>query len=171
MYPIYSLCHIIKNLPPVRIVRNKIAQREELPSDTEKLEIEAFVMNNAGRELPCKLEFISEAGLAKIKFMYKSKKFITGRHLRMIDALQELRQKLYDYGFILKLCSCCKYFTSNIDGSTNMLKGFCNSNYPSPSLEPKATLIWNSCTDFEPAAVTNLIDEMAETQEPEEQSH
>lgn len=171
LYPVYSLCHIIKNLPPVRIVKNKIAQKEDLSSDTEKLEIEAFVMNNAGRELPCKLEFISESGLAKIKFMYKSKKFITGRHLRMIDALQELRQKLYDYGFILKLCSCCKYFTSNIDGSTNMLKGFCNSNYPSPSLEPKATLIWNSCTDFEPAAGTNLIDEMAETQETEEQSH
>lgn len=168
LYPLYSLCHIIKNLPPVRIVKNKIAQREELPADTEKLEIEAFVMNSAGRELPCKLEFISEAGLAKIKFMYKSKKFITGRHLRMIDALQELRQKLYEHGFILKLCSCCKYFTSSIDGSTNMLKGFCNSDYPSPSLEPKATLIWNSCTDFEPAAVTTLLEEMTETQESEE---
>ena len=58
---------------------------------------------------------------------------MTGRHLRMIDALQELRQKLHEYGFILKLCSCCKYFTSNIDGSTNVLKGFCNSDYPSPS--------------------------------------
>ncbi len=160
LYPIYSLCHIIKNLPPVRIVRNKIANREELPADTEKLEVEAFVMNNAGRELPCKLEFISEAGLAKIKFMYKSRKFVTGRHLRMIDALQELRQKLADYNFILKLCSCCKYFTSNIDGSTNMLKGFCNSDYPSPSIkEPKATLIWNSCTDFEPVEMTNIIDE------------
>lgn len=166
LYPIYSLCHIIKNLPPVRIIRNKIANREELPEDTQKLEIEAFVMNSAGRELPCKLEFISESGLAKIKFMYKSRKFVTGRHLRMIDALQELRQKLNEYNFVLKLCSCCKYFTSNIDGSTNMLKGFCNSDYPSPSIkEHKATLIWNSCTDFEPASITNLIDEINEEQE------
>lgn len=161
LYPIYSICHIIKNLPPVRIVRNKIAKREDLPKGTEKLSIDAFVMNNAGRELPCKVEFISEAGLAKIKFIYKNKKFITGRHLRMIDALQEIRQKLYDYGFILKICSCCKYFVSDQDGSTNMLKGFCNSNYPSPSIkEKRPTLIWNSCTDFEPAKVANLLEEI-----------
>lgn len=161
LYPIYSLCHIIKNLPPVRIIRNKIAQREELPEGTEKLVIDAFVMNSAGRELPCKLEFISESGLAKIKFMYKNRKFLTGRHLRMIDALQEIRQKLSDYGFVLKICSCCKYFTSNVDGSTNMLKGFCSSDYPSPSIkEPRPTLIWNSCTDFEPAEISTLLDEL-----------
>lgn len=163
LYPIYSLCHIIKNLPPVRFTKNKIEQRENLSPDTEKLEVESFVMNKSGRELPCKLEFISEAGLAKIKFIYKNRKFITGKHLRMLDALQELRQKLNEYGMILKLCSCCKYFTSNIDGSTNMLKGFCSSDYPSPSIkEPRATLIWNSCTDFEPAVVTTILDELAQ---------
>lgn len=165
LYPIYSLCHIIKNLPPIRVIRNKILKREDLPEGSEKLTIDAFVMNASGRELPCKLEFISEAGLAKIRFMYKNRKFVTDRHLRMIDALQEIRQKLYDYGFVLKICSCCKYFTSNVDGSTNMLKGFCHSDYPSPSIkEPRATLIWNSCSDFEPAQVTNLMDEL-ETQE------
>ena len=160
-YPFYSMCHIIKNLPPVRAVRNRIEKRESLPENTDKLAIEAFVMNNSGRELPCKVEFISEAGLAKIKFIYKNKKFVTGRHLRMIDALQEIRQKLYDYGFVLKVCSCCKYFRSEQDGSTNMLKGFCLSDYPSPSIkEKRPTVIWNSCTDFEPAQVVNLIDEL-----------
>jgi hypothetical protein len=168
LYPVYSFCHIIKNLPPVRLVRSKITKIEELPEGTEKLEVEAFVMNSAGRELPCMLEFISESGLAKIKFLYKNKKFMTGRHLRMIDALQELRTKLYEYGFVLKLCSCCKYFTSDVDGSTNMLKGFCNSDYPSPSLKDKPTLIWNSCTDFEPAKVTNLLDDIADEQATQE---
>lgn len=174
LYPIYSLCHIIKNLPPIRGLRNKITQREELPDDTEKLVIEAFVMNNAGRELPCKLEFISESGLAKIKFLYKNKKFVTGRHLRMIDALQEIRKKLYDYGFVLKICSCCKHFTSCQDGSTNMLKGYCNSDYPSPSIkEPKPTLIWNSCAEFEaaPFQASTLLEEMVKEQESLEQSH
>ena len=163
LYPVYSLCNIIKNLPPVRFARNKIAKREELPEGTEKLAIDVFVMNNAGRELPCQLEFISESGLAKIKFIYKNKKFVTGRHLRMIDALHEIRQKLADYGLILKICSCCKYFTSEADGSTNMLKGFCNSDYPSPSIkENRPTLIWNSCTEFEPAEVTNILEEISE---------
>ncbi len=166
LYPIYSLCHIIKNLPPIRLVRNKISNREELPEGTEKLAIDIFAVNTSGRELPCKIEFISETGLAKIKFMYKNKKFVTGRHLRMIDALQEIRSRLYDYGFVLKICSCCKYFTSNVDGSTNMVKGFCRSDYPSPSIKgKKPTLIWNSCTDFEPAKVTNLLEEMADEQE------
>lgn len=162
-YPIYSLCHIIKNLPPVRFAKSKIAQREAAINDTEKLEIETFVMNTAGRELPCKVEFISEAGFAKIKFIYKTKTFVTSRHLRMIDALQELRQKLYIHGMILKLCSSCKHFTSELDGSQNVLKGFCNSDYPSPSLlEPRATLIWNSCSDFEPAVPTTIIDELTQ---------
>lgn len=172
LYPIYSLAHIVKNLPPIRTIRAKITQKEELPEGTEKLEIEAFVVNSAGRELPCKIEFISESGLAKIKFIYKKKKFVTARHLRMIDALQEIRQKLYDYGFVLKICSCCKYYTSNVDGTTNMLKGFCNSDYPSPSITgQKPTLIWNSCTDFEPAKVTNLLEEMANEQDVQEQPH
>ncbi len=166
LYPIYSLCHIIKNLPPIRLVRNKIEHKEELPENTEKLSIEAFVMNKTGRELPCKIEFISESGLAKIKFVYKNKKFITARHLRMIDALQEIRQKLYDYGFTLKICSCCKHFTSTPDGSTNMLKGTCNNDYPSPTIkEKRTTLIWNSCTDFEPAKVTNLLEDLEEGNE------
>ena len=43
LYPIYSLCHIIKNLPPIRIIRAKITQREDLPEDTEKLTIEEFI--------------------------------------------------------------------------------------------------------------------------------
>ena len=160
LYPIYSLCHIIKNLPPVRIVRNKIEKREELPEDTEKMVMEALVVNNTGRELPCKLEFISESGLAKVKFIYKNRKFVTGRHIRMIDALQEIRQKLNDYGFVLKICYCCKYFTSELDGSTNVLKGFCSSDYPSPSIKSsRPTLVWNSCTDFEPAEIKNIIEE------------
>ena len=168
LYPIYSLCHIIKNLPPIRVIRNKITQREEAAEGNEKLTVEAFVMNSAGRELPCKLEFISDSGLAKIKFMYKKRKFVTSKHLRMIDSLQELREKLNDYGFVLKICSCCKYFTSNVDGTTNMLKGFCHSDYPSPSLkEPKPTLIWNSCTDFEPAQFNSMIDEMVNEQNPQ----
>ena len=152
LFPIYSLCHIIKNLPPIRFVKNKLDSREEHVENSEKMSLDAFVVNNSGRELPCKLEFISEGGLAKVKFIYKKHKFITGRHLRMVDALQEISQKLYDYGFVLKFCYCCKYFSSDNDGSTNMLKGFCSSDFPSPSIKSnRPTLVWNSCADFVPA--------------------
>lgn len=155
------MCHIIKNLPPVRCLMKKIDNRDENTSGTEKMEIEAFVMNKAEKELPCKLQFISEAGMSKIRLIYRNHKFVTDKHLRMIDALQELRRKLNEYGLVLKLCSCCKYYTSNLDGSTNVLKGFCNNDYPSPSLNgQKSTLIWNSCTDFVPAEVCELLEDM-----------
>ena len=33
--------------------------------------------------------------------------------------------------------------------------------------EPKPTLIWNSCTDFEPAQFNSMIDEMVNEQNPQ----
>lgn len=167
LYPLYSFCHIIKNFPLVRIIRNKILNQEELPENTEKFEVDVVVTTNKSN-LNCKLQFISENGLAKIKFIYKNKKFTTQTHLRMIDALQELKMKLEDYGFILRICSCCEHYTASIDGTTNMLKGVCTSDYPSPSIkEPKPTLIWNTCNDFSPAKLNSLIAEMVQDNQEE----
>ena len=123
MYPLYSLGHIIKNLPPIRKAVNKILNREDLPENTQKFDVDV-VVSTSRSNLNCRMQFISDHGLAKIRFFYKNKKFTTGTHLRMIDALQELKTKLDDYGFVLRICSCCTHFTPNIDGSTNMLKGF-----------------------------------------------
>ncbi len=50
-----------------------------------------------------------------------------------------------------------------------MLKGICTSDYPAPSLgEPKNTLIWNTCTNFTPAKLNNIISEMINQGEKEE---
>lgn len=162
LYPAYSFCHILNNLPPVRKIRNKIKNIEELPKNTEKMSVDVIVSTNK-TDLPCKLEFISENGLAKVKFIYKNKKFTTSSHLRVIDALQELKLKLDEHGFILKICNCCSHYTACNDGSRNMIKGFCNSDYPSPSIkEPKPTFIWNTCPEFTPAKLNNIIQEMVE---------
>lgn len=159
-YPLYSAAHIVRNFPPIRKLVNKILNREDLPENTQKFDVDVVVATNRSN-LNCKMQFISENGLSKIRFMYKNKKFTTSSHIRMIDALQELKTKLDDYGFVLKICSCCTHFTQCVDGSTNMLKGFCNSDYPSPSIkEPKPTLIWNTCNDFSPAELNSLIAEM-----------
>ena len=171
MYPAYSFCHIIKNFPPIRKLINKILNREDLPENVQKFDVDIVVTTNRGNNLNCKMQFISDNGLAKIRFIYKNKKFTTATHLRMIDALQELKTKLDDYGFVLKICSCCSHFTPNFDGSTNMLKGFCNSDYPSPSIkEPKPTLIWNTCNDFCPAELNSLISEMVKQSNQDEQA-
>ncbi len=159
LYPIYSIGHIIKNLPPIRKALNRIGEGRTI-NEKDKLSIDV-VVSTGKNELPCKLEFISDKGLSRVRFIFKNKKYTTGAHLRMIDALQELKSKLDDYGFILKICNCCSHFTSYVDGSTNMLKGYCNCDYPSPSIkEPKSTLIWNSCSKFSPATLNSLIEEM-----------
>lgn len=161
LYPLYSFGHIIKNFPPIRKLINKIKNKEDLPENVQKFDVDIVVTTNRGNNLNCRMQFISDNGLAKIRFFYKNKKFTTATHLRMIDALNELKTKLDDYGFTLRICSCCSKFTPNFDGSTNMLKGFCNSDYPAPSInEPKPTLIWNTCNDFCPAELNSLIAEM-----------
>ena len=160
LHPIYSICHIIRNFPLVRYILKKIGANTD--KDVDKLSIDVSVLTRHG-DRPCKLEFIStESGLAKIRFIYKNKKYTTDSHLRMIDALQQLKSKMDDYGLILKICSCCSKFTSEADGSANMLRGRCHNDYPSPLLsEPKATLIWNYCSCFEPAKINNIIEEIA----------
>ncbi|MBQ8460326.1 glycosyltransferase family 2 protein [bacterium] len=166
-YPIYSIGHIIKNFPPIRALLKKIGANTD--KEVDKLAIDVMVQTKHG-DRGCKLEFIStESGLSKIRFLYKNKKYTTSSHIRMVDALQQLKSTMDDYGLTLKICSCCKNFTTFVDGSTNMLKGQCHNEFPSPLLkEPRPTLIWNSCSGFEPAPVNNFIEEMAKEVENQE---
>ena len=162
-HPLYSICHIIKNFPPVRFVFSRLWLNSD--NDADKLTIDAVVITKHG-ERPCKLEFIStESGLAKIRFInsQKNKKYTTDSHLGMIYALQQLKSKMNDKELKLKICSCCSKFRSEVDGSANMLKGKCLNEYPSPLLsEPQTTLIWNTCNCFEPAQIDSLIEELAQ---------
>lgn len=158
-YPVYSIGHIIKNLPPVRKLIARVFDGVN-GHEKEKYSVDV-VVSTAKCDLPCKLEFISDRGIYKVRFLFKNKKYITSGHLRMIDALQELKLKLDDYGFILKICNCCSFYKASLDNSDNMLKGVCMSDYPSPYLkEPKPTVIWNSCPKFSPAKLNSLIEEM-----------
>ena len=160
-HPIYSICHIIRNFPPVRWLLKKVWSGSD--RDADKLTVDVAVLTKHG-ERPCKLEFIStESGLAKIRFIYKNKKYTTDSHLGMIYALQQLKSKMNDYGLTLKICSCCAKFRSQVDGSANMLKGKCHNDYPSPLLsEPPTTLIWNTCNCFEPAQISSFIEQLAQ---------
>ena len=159
LYPLYSICHIIKNFPLVRKLTALLYDKNKF-NEKDKLSIDV-VVSTGKSELPCKLEFISDRELSRVRFIFKNKKYTTSPHLRMIDALQELKSKLDDYGFILKICNCCSHFTSYADGTTNMLKGYCDCDYPSPSIkEPKSTLIWNTCSKFSPSTLNSLIEEM-----------
>ena len=162
-HPIYSICHIIKNFPPIRYLLKKFWAGAD--KDIDKLTIDATVITKHG-ERPCRLEFIStESGMAKIRFINvnKNKKYTTDSHFGMIYALQQLKSKMNDKELTLKICSCCSKFKSEVDGSANMLKGTCMNEYPSPLLsEPQTTLIWNTCNCFEPSELSSFIEQLAQ---------
>jgi len=158
-YPLYSICHIAYNFPPIRGIRNFIFRINEPKPNVQKTVVDIFVTNGK-QNFPCKLELISDNGLAKVGFINKGKKYTTkNNHLRMIEAIKEISTKLEDYGLTLKICQCCKYFESSIDGSTNMIKGYCKYNFadrkPGDILP---TVLWNTCDGFEQTNVVNLID-------------
>ena len=165
-YPGYSVCHIVKNFPPIRFVLNKIWEQANERKHAEKFLVDVVV--TVGRNnLKCCLEFISHEGMYKVRFIYKNKKYTTAAHLRMIDALEELKTKLSDYGYVLRICSCCSHFKTSVDGSTNMLRGTCDSEYPSPTLDEngRRTIVWNTCSSFTPAQLNNIIADMVKESE------
>lgn len=159
LYPFYSLGHVFKNFPLCRKIRNTISGKKSFVADNEKLTLDVIVTDGKNN-IPCKLELVSENGLAKVNFMFKKKKFTTSTHLRMVDAIAELTSKLADYGFMLKICQCCANFTSNIDGSTNMIKGFCNRIFANNQTGAIPTLLWNSCKGFEQNKQVNVLEEI-----------
>lgn len=157
IYPFYSVAHVIKHFPPVAYLTELAYNKIHGIVNIEKFTIDVMVQVGQ-KELPCKLEFISENDFAKVRFLYKKKAFETQKHIRMIDALQELRLKLTEYGYILKICGACEYFQSKNDGTRNMLKGICNCTKPSITLQPeKETLVWNACNEFSVGAQQKLL--------------
>ena len=168
-YPLYSICHIIKNFPPIRYVVNKIFKRGNEEANSEKFSVDVIITTSKKNNLNYKLKFISKDGMAKVKLSRKNKHFVTSTHLRMIDALQELKLILDDHGATLRICSCCSHFKPCVDGSTNMLRGFCDSEYPSPSIgnEQRQTVVWNTCSDFSPAKLNSLINELIKSTKEE----
>lgn len=159
LYPLYSLGHMFRNLPICRKIRKTISGKKDLAENTERLLVDVYVTDGKNN-IPCKLELISEAGLAKVVFMFKKKRFTTSTQLRMIDAISELVKKLEGYGFVLKICQCCSSFEPNIDGSTNMVKGFCNHRFANSQSGAIPTLLWNSCRGFNQFKANSIIEEI-----------
>lgn len=156
-YPIYSLAHIIKNLPPIRSTRRFIKNKSR-KHNIEKM-VTNIIVTDGRHDFQCQLELISDEGLARVKFINKGKTYTTkNNHLRMVDAIRELTEKLSDYGLSLKICQCCKYFQPLVDGSTNMIKGCCKCQFQGRvdgDIIP--TLVWNTCPRFEKQNIVNLF--------------
>ena len=78
----------------------------------------------------------------------------------MCDAVKNISDTLAQHGFRIKICQSCAYFSPKIDGTNNMVKGYCNKiavDDPSCTELPE-TLLWNSCEYFIPEEVNKVID-------------
>lgn len=166
LYPFYAFCKIVYNFPPLRFLRNCLFKSGEV-QHIEKLSIQAFV-SDGKRYYPCKLDIVSEANFTKIIFINNNKKYKTKNHLRAVDAIKEIAQKLQSYGYSLRLCQCCKYFEPHIDGTVNQINGFCK--YPFSNRTPGdilPTVLWNACDAFEKVNVVSLMDAISAKKDEE----
>ena len=81
----------------------------------------------------------------------------------MIDALNEIAGKLEAYGYTLKICQCCKYYSPDVDGSVNQVKVFCKFQFATRTPgDILPTVLWNSCDAFDRVNVVSLFDKKQE---------
>lgn len=142
----------------------------------EKITVDVIVTDGRNN-LECFLDLIQEDGMSKVVFRFKNKKYTSSTFLRMYDAVKDITDKLEDHGFKLKICQNCIHFKPEIDGSINMVKGFCtrkvNESEEQSSKESLALelsdnnndqllnnkkVLWFCCKYFVPNDVNKLID-------------
>ena len=167
LYPFYSIGHILDNLPPYRFIK-KYFFNKNTKKDIQKFTVKVIATNGKAN-IPCKLDLISENGLARVVFRFKKKKFTSSKQIRMVEALNELTAKLNDYGFNLKICYCCEHFSSIVDGSQNMIQGECNYQFVGRKPdETLTTLMWNSCSACKSKKMISIIEDIRLNQKDEQ---
>ena len=157
LYPLYSFLKIFFHVPVIGTIINKLTNKNS-DENKESTTVDVYVTDGKNN-LACKLDLISESGLVKAVFRFKKKKYSSSSQIRMVDAIKEVSDKLNEHGFRIKICQSCGYFNLKMDGSTNMVKGYCNRVVvQKESNEPLDTVLWNSCPYFVPQEVNKIID-------------
>lgn len=157
-YPAYSLIKLFLHIPLISSVSEKVRINKQKSENFEMTTVPVQVTDGKNN-LQCKLDLISESGLVKAVFRFKKKKYSSSSQIRMLDAIKDISDKLNEHGFRLKICQSCGYFNLNLDGSTNMVKGYCNRLVVQKTAEePMDTILWNACPFYLPQEVNKVID-------------
>lgn len=157
LFPFYSLTKIFAHIPVVKTVIDKVMHK--LPEEDCEMSTVEVCVTDGTNNLKCNLDLISESGLVKAVFRFKKKKYSSSSQIRMVDAIKEVSDKLNEHGFRIKICQSCGYFNLKMDGSTNMVKGYCNRLVLQQESEiPLDTVLWNSCQYYVPQEVNKIID-------------
>lgn len=156
--PFYTLAKTIGDMTFINKLFKFFKRKEQ--QDIETISVPVNVTN--GRNVfPCTLELVSDNGFKKAVFHYKNKKQETQQsYVRMCDAVKNISDILEQHGFRMKICQSCAYFAPKIDGTNNMVKGYCNKKaVDDPNfVELPETLLWSTCEYFIPQEVNNVID-------------
>ena len=151
---------ILETLNEIALFKNSKKKRKSKKNNIEKITVPVNVTN--GRNVfRCAIDLISDEGFKKAIFRYKNKKQETTQSfVRMCDAVKNISDILEQHGFRMKICQACAYFAPKIDGTNNMVKGYCNKNaVDNPNCgESPETLIWSTCDNFIPEEVNKVID-------------
>lgn len=136
------------------------SKKKEDKLQVEKISVPVSVTN--GRHIfSCSLDLISEGGFKKAVFRYKNKRQETAQsYVRMCDAVKNISDILEQHGFRIKICQSCAYFSPKIDGTNNMIKGYCNQRAVEDQncADFPETLLWSSCEYYIPEEVNKVID-------------
>jgi len=156
--PFYTLSDTLSEMTFLKKIFKFAKKKSNV--DVEKITVPVQVTN--GRNVfPCTMDLISEGGFKKAVFRYKNKKQETAQsYVRMCDAVKNISDILEQHGFRMKICQSCAYFSPKIDGTNNMVKGYCNQKaVEDPScVDSPETLLWSTCQYFIPQEVNNVID-------------
>ena len=165
LYPIYTLGQLLRKMPIIKQIldiKDNIAQKKH----TEKHSIP--VMVSAGdKKMKCTIDLIEENGMIRAIFSFKNKTQATDLHLRVFDAIKSISNMLSDKeyeivdpetkeivekgNFDLQICQNCKYFTSKIDGTINIIKGTCSCDAVNDGDLEKLVMLWQCCPNYVPA--------------------
>ncbi|MCD7878921.1 MAG: hypothetical protein LUG16_03185 [Candidatus Gastranaerophilales bacterium] len=154
-------CTLCSSIGEITFIKKLVKlEKKQKNADIEKITVPVFVTN--GRNIfPCTMDLISENGFKKAVFRYKNKKQETNQgYVRMCDAVKNISDILEQHGFRMKICQSCAYFSPKIDGTNNMVKGYCNKKAVDDEncSELPETLLWSSCEYYIPEEVNKVID-------------
>ena len=157
LFPLYSIWSTIKELSFFKNIFT--LKSEDETAKIEKLTVDVMVTNGKNN-YPCSLDLVSEGGFKKVIFRFGNKKKESKKEcVRMCDAISNMSDILSNKGFRMKICQTCAYFTAKIDGSDNMIKGFCNKNVVAdPNAETDETVLWHTCESYLPQEINNVVD-------------
>ncbi len=154
--PFFTLFNTLCEIP----VLKKLSAKRKSKKNVEIISVPVYVTN--GRSIfQCTLDLLSEDGFKKAVFRYKNKKQESVQsYVRMCDAVKNISDLLEQHGFRMKICQSCAYFSPKIDGTNNMVKGYCNkAAIDNPNcVDPPETLLWHTCEFYIPQEVNNVID-------------